>query len=495
MRLLTLISLLSAFTAASVLAQSDPTLTLAQILSDKGTISVADLARVQTADQQSRLTTLASILQQKGVLNSGDLAKLSIPSGMPPAASAPQAVAARSEPPPPSPTTSPTTMETPVTTKKGLPVSLYGTLLLTMGSNDAVFNYEDVPMIASKQGSDPTGGDKNFYGTVRQSRLGMTLNPVDTLGGKLSGVFEFDMMGGQAPYPNGVGMNLFRMRLAYGRLDWTHWSVEAGQDWSIFAPLNPTSLNEYGIPEFTATGNAWIRTPQIRVEAKTKNASGNNLLWQVLASDPNMGDASTTTVTVARAPGIGERGRMPALESRVAFSKTVDDRAYTIGLSGRYDRGKNAGTIGTLNVQSPVDSWGAALDYSLPFSKYVNLTGEAYEGRALGIYSVASGESIGAVGTVGAHGVLSRGGWAQLQFNPDKKWQFNLAYGVDQPDDKQIAVGARSRNQQYMANVIERLTRNISASLEYRRILTDFRNQLPGNERGDHIDLGVAYIF
>jgi hypothetical protein len=136
-----------------------------------------------------------------------------------------------------------------------------------------------------------------------------------------------------------------------------------------------------------------------------------------------------------------------------------------------------------------------ALDYSLPFSKYVNLTGEAYEGRALGIYSVASGESIGAVGTVGAHGVLSRGGWAQLQFNPDKKWQFNLAYGVDQPDDKQIAVGARSRNQQYMANVIERLTRNISASLEYRRILTDYRNQLPSNERGDHIDLGVAYIF
>ena len=489
MRLLTLITLLCAFTATAVLAQNDPTLTLAQILSDKGTISVTDLARVQAADQQSRLSTLAAILQEKGVLNSGDLAKLSIPSSTP-AASAPKAVTARSEPP-----AAPTTLEAPVTTKKGLPVSVYGTLLVTMGSNDAVFNIEDTPMIASKQGSDPTGGDKNFYGSARQSRLGATLNPVDALGGKLSGAVEADFMGGQAPYANGVSMNIVRLRLAYGRVDWTNWSFEAGQDWSIFAPLNPTSLNEIGIPEMTATGNPWIRSPQIRVEAKTKNASGNNLLWQILASDPNMGDASTTTVTVARAPGIGERGRMPALESRVAFSKTVDDRAYTIGLSGRYDRGKNAGTIGTLNVQSPVDSWGVALDYSLPFSKYVNLTGEAYEGRALGSYSVASGESIGAVGTVGAHGVLSRGGWAQLQFNPNKKWQMNLAYGIDQPDDKQILVGSRSRNQQYMANVIERLTRNISASLEYRRILTDYRNQLPSNERGDHIDLGVAYIF
>ena len=77
MRLLTLITLLCAFTATAVLAQNDPTLTLAQILSDKGTISVTDLARVQAADQQSRLSTLAAILQEKGVLNSGDLAKLS----------------------------------------------------------------------------------------------------------------------------------------------------------------------------------------------------------------------------------------------------------------------------------------------------------------------------------------------------------------------------------------------------------------------------------
>jgi hypothetical protein len=46
-----------------------------------------------------------------------------------------------------------------------------------------------------------------------------------------------------------------------------------------------------------------------------------------------------------------------------------------------------------------------------------------------------------------------------------------------------------------MANVIDRLTRNISLSLEYRRILTDYRNQMTANERGDHVDLGLAYIF
>jgi hypothetical protein len=143
----------------------------------------------------------------------------------------------------------------------------------------------------------------------------------------------------------------------------------------------------------------------------------------------------------------------------------------------------------------PLNSWGIALDYSLPITRILALTGEAYDGRALGVYSVASGEAIGAVGTVGAHGVLSHGGWAQLQFNWTKQWQTNIAYGIDQPDDAEIAVGARSRNQQYMANVIDRLTRNISLSLEYRRIVTDYRNQLAADERGNHVDLGLAYIF
>jgi len=458
-------------------------LTLAQILSDKGTISAAELAKVQSVDQSARLSTLAAILRDKGVLDSGDLAKLSLP------APAAEPASPRT---PPSPAV---TASIPVTTRKGVPISVYGEVLMTAGSNDANFNIEDLPMIASKQGSDATGGDKNFYATARQTRVGLTLDPVDTLGGKLSGDFEFDLMGGEAPYANGAHFDLFRLRLAYGRIDWSNWAIEAGQDWTVFAPLNPTSLNEFGIPEFTATGNAWSRAPQIRVEGKTTNASGNNLLWQLAANDPNAGDQSTTAVVVARQPGIGERGRMPAVESRIALVKSYKDRDYAVGFSGHYDREKNYGTEGTRTVQTPLNSWGVALDFSLPITRILAFTGEAYEGNALGIYSVASGEAIGAVGTAGARGVNSRGGWAQMQFNWTKKWQTNLAYGIDQPDDAKLPVGNRSRNQQYMANVIDRMTRNIALSLEYRRILTDYRNQLTADERGDHVDLGLAFIF
>ncbi len=474
--------------ASLLLARSDATLTLAQILSEKGTISASELARVQSADEAERLATLASILRDKGVLSNGDLAMLSLPS----AASSPGVEATSEQATAPALTKA---ANLPVTTAKNVPISLYGELLFTAGYNTADFNIEDLPMIASKQGTDATGGDKNFYATARQTRIGLNLDPIDALGGKLSGNFEFDLMGGAAPYSNGVHFDIFRMRLAYGRVDWKNWAIEGGQDWSVFAPLNPTSLNEFGIPEFTATGNAWIRAPQVRVEGKTTNASGNNLLWQFAALDPNMGDSSTTSVVVARQPGIGERGRMPSLESRLAFTKTYDDRNFTLGFSGHYDRGKNAGIFGVFNVQTPLNSWGVALDYSLPLTKLLTLTGEAYQGNALGIYSVASGEAIGGVGTPGARGVISRGGWSQLQLNWSKQWQTNLAYGIDQPDASEIAVGSRSRNQQYMANIIDRINRNINLSLEYRRILTDYRNQLSANERGDHVDLGLAYIF
>lgn len=76
--------------------------------------------------------------------------------------------------------------------------------------------------------------------------------------------------------------------------------------------------------------------------------------------------------------------------------------------------------------------------------------------------------------------MLSRGGWAQAQFNFTKQWQLNLAYGIDAPQANELPVGNRSRNQQYMANIIDKLTKNINASVEYRRILTDFRNRDSG---------------
>jgi hypothetical protein len=76
---------------------------------------------------------------------------------------------------------------------------------------------------------------------------------------------------------------------------------------------------------------------------------------------------------------------MPAIESRVAWSVTEDDRDYVFGFSGHYGRGKNVGTVNNETVAQPVDSWGATADYTPPFTCISNISGEAHVSRALGI--------------------------------------------------------------------------------------------------------------
>lgn len=492
----------------------DTTDILIRILTEKGIIAGGDLARLESATGEERSRMLTAMLAAKGILNAEEVARLNaaasqqeahvVPAVYTPAAPnvspAPTVAATTTAavvPEPQAPANGPdTNAAPPAISLLHDAITLYGNLVLNGMFDTSLNNLEDIPLFASKKGSDPFPDDKSYAMTARQTRLGLRFNaPEEVAGAKVTGQVEVDFLGGKAAFANGVNMDLLRMRLAYGRLDWTNVSLEAGQDWSIFAPLNPTSFAEYAIPSMSASGNPWIRQPQIRAEFRHSMSDSSKILWQVSAADPNVGDYPTTTFSSGRSPLIGERGRMPAIESRLAFTGTVNGRDYTIGFSGHYNHGLNTGTIGALNVVQSVDSWGGALDWTLPFSKLFNITGEAYEGRALGIFSVASGESVGAVGTTGGHGVLSRGGWAQAQFNFNPKWQMNLAYGIDQPDAANLPVGNRDRNQTYMGNLMYKLSTTVTFAWEYRRFLTDFRNQIFADNKGDQANLAVVYSF
>jgi hypothetical protein len=82
-----------------------------------------------------------------------------------------------------------------------------------------------------------------------------------------------------------------------------------------------------------------------------------------------MGDYSTTTFSSGRTPGIGERGRAPGADVRLALTTKIEDRDLSIGLSGQCTRGKKAGMIGMANVQTPVDSWGLSPRFLASFDR------------------------------------------------------------------------------------------------------------------------------
>ena len=449
---------------------------LARILAGKGVINAAELARVEATPAENRVQLLASLLEEKGVLTRAEVAKLTPSQDGKPAE---QAGGAQAAPP--------------VTTEKKFPLTVYGTILFNAFSNTSLTNIQDIPLYNVRP--DTLGSDKSFGMTARQSRFGMRYQGPRVAGAETSGQLEFDMLGGQAGFTNGIFQDLLRLRLAFGRLDWQTFSLEAGQDWSIFAPLNPTSYAEFAIPSMSASGNPWIRMPQFRGELRSASTAPTRFQLQLAAVDPDMGDYPATLFSSSRQPGIGERGRAPGAEARLAVTTKIDDRDLSVGLSGHYARGKNAGMIGTANVQTGVDSWGVALDYSLPLSRKFALSGEAFEGRALGIFSVNNGQPILPVGTPGQHGVEARGGWVQAQFNATNRWQVNLVYGIDLANPSQLRTGDRSKNQSYMGNLIFKLAPSVIFAWEYRRILTNFLNQRSANEQGDVSNMAVAYTF
>ena len=448
---------------------------LARVLRDKQVITSADYDRIVHASPGDEVTLLKSILLDKGILTNAEVAGIGSRTVTTPVAS----------PAPPQ-----TAVHVTDSGGNGQHMNFYGTLLFNAFFNDQATNNIDIPTFATPKASGPT---ENFGATARQTRLGVNYSGPKAGGADLSAKLEVDFLGGKAGFTNGISMDLVRLRLAYGRLDWAHFSLEAGQDWTIFAPLNPTSLAEFAIPSLSASGNLWIRTPQLRAEWKN-HLGGGNVLWQWALLDPDIGD-NAAAYSVARVPKAGELGRLPAVETRFAYSAPVQDRTATVGVSAHWNSAKNTGTIGAVPFALNFESWGVAADFNLPVSKLITLTGEVYGGHALGIFSGDISQTLAPVGEAGDRGIGSRGGWMQAQINLSKRWQSNTAYGIDSPDLRNLITGSRAKNQSYMSNIMFFLSPHVTFSMEWRRFLTNYRNQVLLNNIGDQYNFAAAFTF
>jgi hypothetical protein len=479
--------------AAGTLAWSQsPARELARLLEEKGVISQSDLSRVEQLDAEQSVRLLTSILQEKGLINVTEAARVQSGVGATPANARPAVqnkAAASVVQPAQQPQTAPAVGS--VTTQSKFPLVIYGTLLWNSFYNTSASNNTDIPLYASPKAPGPV---ENFGMTARQTRLGLHYEGPAIGGARLSGEVEMDFFGGKAALANGINMDILRLRLAFGRLDWTNFSLETGQDWAIFAPLNPTSLAEYAIPALSGSGNLWIRTPQIRTEWRHDLGPGQRLLWQLAALDPNVGDYPVAFATL-RQPKAGELGRGPAVESRVALSTSIGDRHAEVGVSGHWNPARNVGSIGTETVVRDFQSWGVALDYNLPLLKWFALSGEVFGGRALGVFTGDVGQSYLAPGTPGEHGIGTRGGWMQAQFNWTAKWQTNAAYGIEAPELRNLITGDRAKNQTYMVNFMYKFSPEVTFAWEWRRFLTNYLNQLAANNLGDQANMAVAYTF
>lgn len=375
----------------------------------------------------------------------------------------------------------------------------YGTVFFNAYGNSGGTNNTDVPIFAT-----PTGSG-NTSASVRQTRLGLKLEGAKVGTARLGAIVEGDFFGGFPSVGIGENFGIFRVRLAYARLDWERTSVTVGQDWMVFAPVNPTSIATAGNPQMAAAGNNWARLPQVRLERKI----GDHLTWQGALLEPQTGDFATNAA-VSVQPTSGATSRLPFIQSRIAFANKNwfgAKKVGSIGLSGHY--GRSRVFTGATNVRNDIESVGIALDWNIPLSERITASGEAFAGRNLGGFQAGIFQSYNndfayrfgsSLVRSGVRSIGTRGGWIQVGFIPPTLQDRLTLYGsigIDDPADRDLISFSsrdwRTRNLVVASNLVFKFTPQFSFGAEFRRLRTN--HILSGLRISNHMNVGASSSF
>ena len=402
---------------------------------------------------------------------------------------------------------------------------VYGTLLLNISTSDTVQVGQDVPLwpfpgnlpVSFPDGTTKRAGavgDTIF--TARQSMVGFQVSPKTVGSGwSASGLVEIDFFGSR---PNDSSLqtqnrvfNQPRLRRAYLQLDKGDWRIVAGQDKAILAPLDPISLSHVAIPLGATAGNLWAWLPQVRAENRHKFGKS-TLLIQGGILRPSFGDnrladqAGLTGTSAGSAvdgtfSGLGERGRQPFYEARVALSHPMAGRTATIAVSGHYGRE-------AVGADKGIDSSAEAVDWSIPLHKYLIFRGEAFTGGNLVSFDGGIEQGVAftpAAGTTPAQfrKIADQGGWGELISPVTAKDILYAGAGTDDPRDRDLMPNSsRSKNSFVWASYFRKLAPDVTAAVEWS--FWDFRTRnfigpnlgpRQTSGRGNVVNIALAYQF
>jgi hypothetical protein len=380
----------------------------------------------------------------------------------------------------------------------------YGFILVNANYNDAI--KADIPVKAAL-----TDTVSSFLITPRQTRFGFKLNYEADW--KVAGVFEMDFFGLKGSSANGgVMQSAPRLRLANFKLTKDDFSLIFGQDWTIFAPLSPTSMMHVSIPEFSSSGNLWNRFPQMRFEYKAKLDDKNSLLFQGAFLRP-LGADITPTVNQTDEFGAGELANLPFVQGRVAANLGT---SATIGASFHfgqedfytfYNGVKKINDTTFYNIDDTKTST-MAVAGDLKFKvNILTLSGEAFWGENLTMLfsnSYVRSEATGSKYEV--KGVGAMGGWGELIIKPsNSKFSFGGGVGFETLKEEDVdslftdAIFPASKplwkNMTIFATILYAPFDKVSFGFEFNNIKTTYKTSKTVEKDADNNSVSFACKF
>jgi len=296
-------------------------------------------------------------------------------------------------------------------------------------------------------------GDSNglFHLTANQTRIGLDITGFGFGKYKVSGKVEVDFYGGGA---ENKALNF--MRHAYVQITDGSLTIIAGQYWDLICPLNPSTLN---YPVLWGAGNIGYRRPQLRIK-------------KVFASEKSL---QTFEVGIFRTiagdydgSGIddGTQAGFPTFQGRIAGKYDLGrDASIQVGVSGHY--GETNGlvqyTTNSLNM-----------DLILVLSSKFKILAEYFNGKNLGSFLGGIAQTINAAN---GEEIKTQGLFINAIAAISNNTQVSFGYGLDDPDDKTLSSGFRSKNTTFFGNIAVNLSKSLKIGLELSHWMTDYLDQ------------------
>ena len=357
--------------------------------------------------------------------------------------------------------------------RSGARLELSGRMMVKAFGNSRRVNNVDNPQFVVAD-PDPASGipSRGIGMAIRESRLGLSVDVAEVLGGAFVGDVDVDFYGGQVPSSGGRTFPLARLRTARGIVRWSSAELLVGQESPLVSGLNPVSLSAVGTPAFATAGNLWLWLPQVRLGVSSQGRMRFGVQAAVLA--PTSGDAAAAFDTDY---DLAERTHRPFLQARVG---------------ARWGEGEMTGDVGCgahqgwlMSGTTRVDSRALACDLLVPITAQFELRGEYYTGQAL---RGLGGGGIGQNFTVTATALETAGGWAQLNARLGGLAHTGLGCGVDHPE----TTATRRRNESCAGHLTVRPAGPLFFGAELRRIRTAYA---ASRYTSDNVTLAAGFEF